>query len=159
MTDKQHSQNYDPKAWCSAEMGFQLLISISLKCLHQRRLGKALEWFRLSSIMQRSDSRILDTSDQEQAKPSNKNMESSDYMALSDRARNYEAKATGFAFLSFFLEFLPFIKLQLKSTKIKTKTLTSGPHLSKETRERGGSALLCPRPRAAAMRSARARRP
>jgi len=52
-------------------------------------------------------------------------------MALSDRARNYEANATGFAFLAFFLEFLPFIKLQLKSTKkIKIKTLTSGPHTS-----------------------------
>jgi len=65
-------------------------------------------------------------------------------MALSDRARNYEAKATGFAFLSFFLEFLPFIKLQLKSTKIKTKTLTSGPHLSLESRERGGLCSALP---------------
>jgi len=33
-------------------------------------------------------------------------MESSYYMALSDRARNYEANATGFAFLGFFYKFL-----------------------------------------------------
>ena len=33
-------------------------------------------------------------------------MESSYYMALSDRARNYEAIGTGFAFLGFFYELL-----------------------------------------------------
>ena len=33
-------------------------------------------------------------------------MESSNYMALSDRARNYEAIGTGFAFLGFFYELL-----------------------------------------------------
>ena len=48
----------------------------------------------------------LDTSKQEQAKPSNKRMESSYHMVLSDRARNYEAIATGFAFLRFFYKFL-----------------------------------------------------
>ena len=48
----------------------------------------------------------LDTSKQEQAKPSNKRMEFSYYMVLSDRARNYEAIATGFSFLGFFYKFL-----------------------------------------------------
>ena len=76
--------------------------------------------------MQRSDSRILDTSDQEQAKPSNKKMGTSDYMALSDRARNYETKATGFAFLSFFLEFLPI--LQTSPNKNKKTKATPLPH-------------------------------
>ena len=61
----------------------------------QAQLHNAKEWFK-----------ILDTSKQEQAKPSNKRMESSYYMALSDRARNYEANATGFAFLGFFYKFL-----------------------------------------------------
>ena len=46
----------------------------------------------------------LDTSKQEQAKPSNKRMEFSYYMVLSDRALNYEAIATGFSFLGFFLQ-------------------------------------------------------
>ena len=44
----------------------------------------------------------LDTSKQEQAKPSNKKIEFSYYRVLSDRARNYEAIATSFAFLGFF---------------------------------------------------------
>ena len=39
-------------------------------------------------------------------KPSSKRMESSYYMALSDRARNYEATGTGFAFLGFFYKLL-----------------------------------------------------
>jgi len=30
-TNKQHFQNYGPKEWCSAEMGFRLLIPFSLK--------------------------------------------------------------------------------------------------------------------------------
>ena len=38
-TDKQHSQNYDPKEWCSAEMGSWLQFLFSLKCLQQERLG------------------------------------------------------------------------------------------------------------------------
>ena len=33
-----NSPNYGSKEWCSAEMGFRLLIPFSLKCLHQRRL-------------------------------------------------------------------------------------------------------------------------
>ena len=56
--------------------------------------------------MQKEWFKILDTSKQEQVKPSNKRMESSYYMALSDRTRNYEAIGTDFAFLAFFLEFL-----------------------------------------------------
>ena len=76
----------------------------------QAQLHNAKEWFK-----------ILDTSKQEQANLSNKRMESSYYMALSDRARNYEAIGTGFAFLGFFYEFLQIIKLQLKSNKKKNK--------------------------------------
>ena len=53
----------------------------------------------------------LDTSKQEQAKPSNKRMEFSYYMVLSDRARNYEAIATSFAFLGFFYELLGILEV------------------------------------------------
>ena len=38
-TNKQDSQNYGSKKWCSAEMGFLLQILFSLKCLEQERLG------------------------------------------------------------------------------------------------------------------------
>ena len=51
-TSKQDSQSMAQRNGVVL-MGFWLQILFSLKCLHQRRLGKALEWFRLSSIMQK----------------------------------------------------------------------------------------------------------
>jgi hypothetical protein len=70
-------------------------------------------------MTERNSSRFLLLLNKNKQNHLEKMMESSYHMALSDRARNYEAIGTGFAFLGFFYIFLQIIKLPLKSNKNK----------------------------------------
>jgi hypothetical protein len=53
-------------------------------------------------------------------------------MALSDRVRNYEAKATSFAFKAFFYEFLQIYQALTQSTKEIKQNPDQRAHLSLE---------------------------